>query len=135
MRKLIIAVLAVIALPLFANETLFTKYETVRKSLLSSSLADTQKNAAALAVEARKAKQADVAKHADAVAKSTDLNKARVAFATLSDEMIELRNAATGKRPAVYHCSMLKKSWLQPKGTIGNPYDAAMAMCGELKAE
>jgi hypothetical protein len=30
---------------------------------------------------------------------------------------------------------MVKKSWLQPKGQVGNPYDTAMAVCGELKSE
>ena len=135
MKRLAFAVTLAAALPLFAGSALFTKYETVRQSLLEGSLKSVQTNAAALATEAGKARKAEVAKTATAVAKSADLNAARVAFATLSDEMIKVRTAAKGDRPAVYYCSMVKKSWLQPKGQVGNPYDASMKMCGELKAE
>ena len=133
MRKLILALL--IATPVFANTTLFTKYEAVRQSLLKQDLAGAQKNAAALHAEAAKAKKPTVAEFAQAVEKSRDMDGARRAFGVLSDEMIKVRAAATGKRPAVYYCSMVKKSWLQPKGQVGNPYDSAMALCGELKAE
>lgn len=128
MKKLF-AVLA-LTFPLFANTGLFTKYEAVRQGLLKNSLADVQKNAAALASDARAAKKTAIASQADAVARSADLAKARAAFATLSDSL-----SRESGRPAVYHCSMVKKSWLQPKGKVGNPYDPAMAMCGELKAE
>lgn len=133
MKKLILTL--ALAIPAFANPALFTKYETVRQGFLKESLRDVQASARALASEATKAKKADVARRAEAVAKSTDLAKARASFAALSDEMIQLRNAAATPRPAVYYCSMLKKSWLQPKGTVGNPYDAAMKGCGEVKAE
>ena len=133
MRKLIL-VLA-LTFPVFANTTLFMKYESIRQSLLKSDLAAAQKNAAALATDAKKARSAGVAEHAQSVAKATDIAGARRAFGALSDEMIRVRNAAGGARPAVYYCSMVKKSWLQPKGQVGNPYDSAMAMCGELKAE
>lgn len=132
--KRLFVVLA-LTFPLFANPTLFTKYESVRQSLLKSDLAGVQKNAAALAADAQKAKKATVAGFAQSVAKSGDLAGARRAFGALSDEMIKVRSTATGARPAVYYCSMVKKSWLQPKGQVGNPYDSAMAMCGELKAE
>jgi len=134
MKRIALA-LALAAVPLFANPALFGRYETVRQSFLKNSLKDVQTSAAALAADARKAKLDKVAKEADAVAKSADLPKARAAFATLSESMIALRNATKGARPAVYGCSMLKKSWLQPKGQAGNPFDPAMAMCGELKAE
>jgi hypothetical protein len=49
--------------------------------------------------------------------------------------MIKLQTKTEGARPAVYYCPMIRKEWLQPKGTVGNPYDAAMATCGALKAE
>ena len=133
MKKLIV-VLA-LAFPLFANPTLFTKYESVRQSLLKSDLAGAQKHAAALATDAKTAKQVTIAEMAQSVAKSRDMAGARRAFGMLSDEMIKVRNNAKGARPAVYYCSMVKKSWLQPKGQVGNPYDSSMAMCGELKAE
>ena len=133
MRKFVLAIL--IATPLFANTTLFTKYEAVRQSLLKSDLAGTQKNAAALSTEAQKAKKRMVSEFAQGVEKSRDLTAARRNFAALSDEMIKVRKTATGARPSVYYCPMVKKSWLQPKGQIGNPYDSMMALCGELKAE
>jgi hypothetical protein len=134
MKKLAVAV-ALLALPLFANTNLFTKYESIRQGLLKASLADVQKSATALAADAKKAKQTAVAEKAAAVAKSADLKAARDAFAPLSDEMLKVREAATGARPSVYYCPMVKKSWLQPKGDIGNPYDQAMEKCGMMKSE
>lgn len=133
MKRTIFALL--LTLPLFANTNLFTKYESVRQGFLKTSLKDVQAGAAALAAEARKAKQNELAKEADAVAKSASIEKARVAFATLSETMIALQAKTEGARPAVYSCPMVKKEWLQPKGKVGNPYDSAMAMCGSLKSE
>lgn len=128
MKKLIV-VLA-FTFPLFANTGLFSKYETVRQGLLKSSLPKVQQSAAALAADAQTARLATLADAAQSVAKAKNLADARRSFAVLSDEMIKLPG-----RPAVYHCSMLKKSWLQAKGKVGNPYDASMATCGELKTE
>ena len=99
--------------------------EATRQALLKSSLPETQAAAKALAAEATKAKNAKIAEQAAAVAKSPDIAKAQAAFATLSD----------GTRPSVYYCPMVKKSWLQPKGDVGNPYDKSMQMCGVLKEE
>lgn len=136
MRKLFAVVLLVLATAAFAGtSTLFTKYESVRQALLSDSLKDVKSTAAALAADARTAKNAEVAKLADAVAKSADLAKARAAFAPLSDELIKQRASAGDKKPAVYHCPMVNKSWLQAKGKVGNPYDSAMKECGVLRAE
>jgi hypothetical protein len=130
-----IALLLALSLPVFANTTVFSKYESVRQGFLTNKLVDVNKNAAALAEEARTAGNEPVATLADAVAKAPDMAKARTAFAALSTEMIKQRPAATGAKPAVYHCPMVEKSWLQPKGKIGNPYDAAMVECGMLKEE
>ena len=134
MLKKLILTLA-LALPVFANTSLFTKYEAVRQGILSSSLPAVQKAATQLEAEARTAKKPELAKQAGAVAKSADLMKARAAFAEVSAQMIPIRAAAKGSRPAVYYCPMVRKSWLQPKGKIGNPYDKAMESCGELKEE
>ena len=130
-----IALLLALSLPVFANPALFSKYESVRQGFLKNKLVDVNKNAAALATEARTAQNESVATLADAVAKAPDMAKARTAFAALSNEMIKQRATATGAKPAVYHCPMVEKSWLQPKGKVGNPYDAAMATCGTLKTE
>ncbi len=119
-----------------ANPVLFAKYEVVRQTLIAESLPKAQSAAAALAAEAKAAKQTSVVAQATAITSAADLKKARLAFSALSNEMITVRNKAKGQRPAVYYCSMEKKSWLQPKGTVGNPYVAqSMRTCGELKAE
>ena len=134
MRFKTLAVLALAAMPLFANTTLFSKYETVRQGLLKEKLADVQSAAKALAAASKD--NAAVAKAATAVAKAKDLKAARTAFGTLSDEMIKVRNAAKGDRPAVGFCPMVNKSWLQSqKDPIGNPYDSAMAACGMFKKD
>jgi hypothetical protein len=134
MKRTFLALL-LLAAPLFANTNLFTRYEAIRQGLLKTSIKDVKASATAFAADARKAKQNDLAKEADAVAKSANIDKARVAFAKLSDSMIKLQSKTKGARPAVYTCPMVKKEWLQPKGQVGNPYDATMAMCGSLKAE
>jgi hypothetical protein len=134
-RTTLLITALVAALPMLASTTLFTGYESVRQSLLKGSLQDVQAGARQLAAEATKAKQADIAKQAAEVSKSTDLTKARASFATLSEEMIKVRSNTSGDRPAVYYCSMVKKSWLQPKGQVGNPYDPSMPRCGTLKEE
>ncbi|HEV8432991.1 MAG TPA: hypothetical protein VGR95_06220 [Thermoanaerobaculia bacterium] len=90
-----------------------------------------QPAAAALAKDARAAKQAAVAAKADALAKATSFPAAKSAFAALSDEMVRYRAAMKAKEPIVVYCSMEKKSWLQPKGAVVNPYvDPSMRSCG-----
>lgn len=128
MKKLLL--ILVLAVPAVAHPALFARYENVRQSFLKSSLKSVQTSAKALAADARTVKQPEVAKLADAVAKSPDMAKARVAFGALSNEMIKLRKQAKGARPSVYTCPMVRQSWLQPKGQVGNPYDASMQMCG-----
>lgn len=133
MRMKLFAVLALVATPLFAGNTLFSKYESVRQNLLRQKLADVQSSAKELAAEATTVKNADVVATAEAVAAAKDLKSARNAFAALSDQMIKVRNAEKGERPMIGFCPMVNKSWLQAKGEIGNPYDPAMAQCGMLK--
>jgi hypothetical protein len=120
-----------VAMPLFADTTLFARYEAVRQALLKQKIADVQSSAKALADAAKD--NAEVAKAATAVANAKDIKAARTAFGTLSDELIKVRNAAKGDRPAIGFCPMVNKSWLQTRGEIGNPYDSAMAKCGILK--
>lgn len=133
MRNLLLSLALILAVPALADTTLFTKYEAVRQGLLAQKLTDVQSSAKELAAAATEAKNADVTATAEAVAAAKDLKSARNAFATLSDQMIKVRNAATGERPMIGFCPMVNKSWLQAKGDIGNPYDAAMARCGMLK--
>ncbi|HSP15655.1 MAG TPA: hypothetical protein VLV78_12965 [Thermoanaerobaculia bacterium] len=136
-RKLALTLAMVfVAGSLFGNTTLFSKYEDLRKALVDQSLVNTRSASASLATAAKAAGQADIASRAIEVNRAADLARARVAFSALSESMIRMRNAAKGARPAVYYCSMEKKSWLQAKGTVGNPYvDKSMTSCGELNAD
>ena len=136
MKRILSLLLFLLATPLFANPTLFSKYEAVRQGLLKNSLKDVQSTAKELATAATEAKSEAIATAADTVAKSADLAKARTAFGTLSDEMIKLRADVAGDRSAVAYCPMAKKSWLQSKkDAIANPYEPAMKECGMWKSE
>ncbi len=137
----IVVALAIAAYAFFPHaiaRPLFPEYESVRQSLLSGSLEAAKASAARFASDAAAAKHPEIAKQADAVAKSTDIEKARGAFANLSDAMIAYRRSSTeGSKPQIVYCSMAKRSWLQPVGEITNPYyaDPAMRSCGEVKSE
>ena len=76
---------------------------------------------------------------AEALTGASDLGTARDAFYALSKPLVRWRAAvvASGRAedelPVVVYCSMAKRSWLQPAGTIGNPYHGqALAECGEI---
>ena len=78
----------------------------------------------------------EVAKQAEALAKSKDLKSAREAFKPLSTSLIKyLADNKAGK--GTYHeayCPMVKASWLQTEKNITNPYmGKAMLTCGVLK--
>lgn len=126
---------------LFATATMagtdhiFMSYEEARQALIKGSIADVQKAAKHIAVSAHSADQHKISEKAAALEKAKDLKAARLAFATLSDEVIKYRETRCCERPAVTYCSMEKKSWLQPAGEIGNPYvEASMRKCGEIKS-
>lgn len=81
----------------------------------------------------------ELAVAAEALTGASDLGTARDAFYALSKPLVRWRAAvvASGRAedelPVVVYCSMAKRSWLQPAGTIGNPYHGkAMAECGEI---
>lgn len=131
MKRVLPIVLFALATPLFANPVFFAKYEAIRQGLLKNSLKDVQSSAKALSTAAAEAKNETIAKAADTVATSADLEKARTAFGALSDEMVKFRADATGDKPAVAYCPMAKKRWLQSKKSeIANPYEPAMKECG-----
>lgn len=115
---------------------LFPRYESLRQSLLSGSLDTAKSNAVALATDARASQHPEIGAEADAVAKNADIEKARDAFAKLSDVMIAYRATTSEPKPQVVYGSMAKHSWLQPKGNITNRYyaDPAMRSCGEVKS-
>lgn len=111
-------------------------YETIRKALINDTVAGIPDHAAAIQKLAKSA-PADLAPQiADAAKKlsaARDLKTARDAFYELSKPMVRWREAAGNTEHVVAYCSMTKRSWLQPKGQIGNPYyGKSMATCGEV---
>lgn len=111
-------------------------YEAVRKALLADTVAGIPAHAAEITRLAKSA-PADLAPQiAEAARKlsvAKDLQTARDAFYELSKPMVRWREAAGSKSNVVAYCSMSKRSWLQPKGEIGNPYyGKSMATCGEV---
>ena len=71
-----------------------------------------------------------------ALAAAADLETARNAFYDLTKPLVHYRELMTGDKPAVAYCPMAKKSWLQPKGEIGNPYHGqSMPRCGQIVSE
>ena len=111
-------------------------YETIRKALINDTMAGIPAHAAEIAKLAKSA-PADLAPRIASAAKklsaTKDLKTARDAFYELSKPMVRWREAAGSKAHVVAYCSMSKRSWIQPKGEIGNPYyGKAMATCGEV---
>jgi len=85
---------------------------------------------------ARAAKQNAIAERAAVLATVANLKFARGSFAMLSEEVIRFRDARAGNRPVVVYCSMEKKSWLQPKGAVTNPYvNDSMRSCGVVRKD
>ena len=129
-------------------------YEAVRQALLADRTAGAaghataiekavQDLAAGFAAESAgvpAAKAADtqallpqVAAAAARLAAAKDLDTARISFGELSKPLVRWREMASGPRPVVVYCSMLKKAWLQPPGELGNPYyGQEMPNCGEV---
>lgn len=129
-------------------------YEAVRQALLDDRTTGVAGHATAIEKAARDlsasltaeragvpaAKTADtrallpqVAAAAARLAAAKDLDAARAAFGDLSKPLVRWREMASGPRPVVVYCSMVKKAWLQPQGEVGNPYyGQEMARCGEI---
>ena len=129
-------------------------YELVRLALLNDSTQGVAANGKAIASQLRtlqsdfSAEQAGVPEGAasavreglpgmivaaDSLAGEPGLADARGAFYDLSKGLVRWREGAEGNRPVVAYCPMVKKSWLQPDGTIGNPYGGKhMPHCGQI---
>lgn len=129
-------------------------YEAVRLALLSDSLEGVADhghkirgivdhlsehwNRERAGVSAEKADEAQallppISAAATQLAKAEDLDAARSALYSLSTPLVRYRKMVTGELPIVAYCPMVKRSWLQPKGDIGNPYyGQSMPSCGEV---
>jgi len=132
-------------------------YEAIRTTLLADSIDGVAKHAKAVARRASRlgrafdpeeagisdehAKEAKsllprIESAAAELARAESLEQARERFGALSEAMIEYRGLATGKRPVVVQCPMVKRRWLQPKGEIGNPYlGQKMPKCGMIESK
>jgi hypothetical protein len=95
-------------------------YEKVRSSLADDDLGGA------------KAAAGNLGDAGAALAKSSSLKEARIAFEKLSDKAKQLVAGQPGYYVA--NCPMLKKDWVQTNEKIGNPYyGKEMATCGEIK--
>jgi hypothetical protein len=105
-----------------------SKNATLSANELMQSLDTAQfKNAATLVPRLKK--------DANAIASSSDINKQRLAFATLSQAMIEFVKANQADTAPIYvdYCSMKKTYWLSAEKPIRNPYyGSAMLSCGSI---
>jgi hypothetical protein len=116
-----------------AADPVFEGYEQVRLGLLAGDVTRVQGAAGDLAAAADKVGRDCIQRKALAVQGATDLEEARIAFATLSDALIAYWETRCCERPVVVYCAMEKKSWLQPEGEIENPFVAAsMRSCGRV---
>ena len=129
-------------------------YEIVRLALLNDSAQEVAVNGEAIASQLRAlqadftAEKAGVAEDAasavqdglpgmiaaaDSLAGGPSLADARNAFYDLSKGLVRWREGVQSTRPVVAYCPMVKKSWLQPDGSIGNPYGGRhMPSCGQI---
>jgi hypothetical protein len=139
MSMLVLFLLTLGVVPVFAAtgfDGVLDHYEAVRTALLADSLAGVSGHAKAI-VGLSKSAPADLAPQitaaASKLAAAKDLNAARDAFYELSKPLVRWREASGSRRHVVAYCPMVKRSWLQPKGEIGNPYyGKSMAKCGEV---
>ncbi len=117
---------------------LMKPYEDIRQALLHDTIDGVAEHAAAISKKADEMADDEVmpkiSGFARQLSEASDLESAREAFYELSKVMVQYRSKLGGEDlPVVAYCSMLKKSWLQPEGEIGNPYyGQSMAGCGEI---
>ncbi|BFG71204.1 hypothetical protein KACHI17_20850 [Sediminibacterium sp. KACHI17] len=132
-------------------QELLRQYLDLKNQLVESNAANAQKSATVLngkienlSAQALSEKEAkafsslkDVLnKHAKELSSQSDLAKQRVAFAALSQPMIDLFKIVSVKESSLYvdYCPMKKAYWLSTEKTIRNPYYGnAMLSCGSIK--
>ncbi|MEO5891318.1 MAG: DUF3347 domain-containing protein, partial [Ferruginibacter sp.] len=83
---------------------------------------------------ALKTTQAKMRSDANNIATGKDLAKQRLAFQTLSDNMITLTKSGKATGPVyIDYCPMKKAYWLSSEKDIRNPYYGnAMLTCGKI---
>ena len=144
MKRILITITCVLAAALFVapasarqasnEETACLKaYHEVRDALVRDDLPAAKKSASDLAGKATEAKCPTTPKHAEELAKSDSLEKAREHFKAISTECIKMMAGVDGQY--VFTCSMAKADWLQSDSKqVANPYmGKKMPTCGEIK--
>jgi hypothetical protein len=109
-------------------------YHEVHDALAKDDLAAAKKSASELAEKTIAANCGPAAKqHADQLAKTDSLEKAREHFKAISEECIKMAAGIDGQY--VFTCPMAKADWLQTDSKqVSNPYmGKKMPACGELK--
>jgi hypothetical protein len=109
----------------------FDHYEAIRVALAADTVKGIAEHATALAPIAATVAGADAKKHADLVAKATDLKTARQHFGPLSAALLPAFEKAAMKDVYFYNCSMVQQSWAQRGKAVENPYmGKGMLACG-----
>lgn len=132
-------------------QDILRQYLDLKNQLVESNSTNAQKSATALngkieglAAQALSEKEAKaftdlkeaLGKQAKELSSQSDLAKQRVAFAGLSQSMIDLFKIVSVKESSLYvdYCPMKKAYWLSTEKTIRNPYYGnAMLSCGSIK--
>ncbi|MBN8786823.1 MAG: DUF3347 domain-containing protein [Terrimonas sp.] len=121
-------------------DNLLTSYFSIKNALIT---ADSKASSQAIEafIEAIKAgkdftQKNDLLKTADAMGRSTDIEKQRVAFEKVSITMWEIVKQSVPLNQDVYYqyCPMKKAYWLSNEPAIKNPYyGSKMLTCGSVK--
>ncbi len=86
--------------------------------------------------ESAKRSLSELATAAESLAGAKDIAKARDAFYAISLPLVRVREWSKGERPSVAFCPHAKRSWLQPRGKLLNPYyGAEMLHCGAFVSD
>jgi hypothetical protein len=114
------------------TKALLSSYENVRAALAQDDLSAAQKAASELSKKASEAKNEAITKHANELAKSDSLDKAREHFKGISTEAIKM---VIGKKGYfVMTCPMANADWIQINKKVENPYmGKKMLGCGQIK--
>ncbi len=155
MKKLLIIIMLVMSKMGIGQtsslQELLRQYLDLKNQLVESNSTTAQKSAALLngkienlSAQALSEKEAKafgsfkelLSKHSKEMSTQADIAKQRIAFAALSQPMIDLFKVVSVKEPSLYvdYCPMKKAYWLSTEKTIRNPYYGnAMLSCGSIK--
>lgn len=132
---------ALLSVPAFSQNTeiIFNHYLKVKDALIKSDAEAANKNAALLqkAIESSASfnSNKDLLKAVEKMAKTTAIEKQRIAFADVSSIMWKVVKSSSDIKQDVYYqyCPMKKMYWLSTEAAIKNPYyGSKMLTCGNV---